>query len=187
MMLNRGYLLLKSPRLFGSAISIHWSVFVVLLLLSFPVFNSPIYATVTIVSYLSVIFIHELGHLIVAKLHNLQVFNLKFGAFHGICEYEFPDNAWEDVLISWGGIIAQLVVGISVLVSAYLFGNSNLGYWGPMVIFLGYYNLFIAIVNLTPTPGLDGYKAWKIVPLYISRIKARKTTKSILRNYMNKK
>lgn len=84
---------------------------------------------------------------------------------HGRCEYEMPDTQFEDALIAWGGVLAQLAIAVPILIVATVFGDRDRGYAGPAVAFLGYVNLLMALVNLTPAEGLDGHLAWRAIPL----------------------
>ena len=44
---------------------------------------------------------------------------------------------------------------------------------GPVIGFLGYINLVVALFNLTPVAPLDGAQAWALVPILWSE-RARK-------------
>jgi Zn-dependent protease len=155
----------KRLRSFGAPIYIHWSVFAVVLVLAAISIESPIYAAVTMVSYLGIIAIHEIGHACVAQKRGYDVISIRIAFLHGRCEYEAPDYEWDEVAIAWGGVLAQLLVAAPILVIATLLDRVNLGYLGPIVVVLGYLNLVIALVNLVPAPGLDGATAWRIIPL----------------------
>jgi len=61
------------------------------------------------------------------------------------------------------------------------FWHRSLGVFAPVVLILGYGSLIVAVFNLAPARGLDGLKAWRILPLLRSRFAARKVVKSAIR------
>jgi Zn-dependent protease len=173
---------LKRLRLFGAPIYIHWSVFAVVLALVAISFESPIYALVTILSYLGIIVMHECGHAFVARTRGYDVHSMRIGFLHGRCEYEAPEYEWDEVAIAWGGVVAQLLVAVPVLVLAQMSGR-DLGYLGPAIVILGYLNLMIALLNLAPAAGLDGEIAWRVIPLLRAKRNARRATERARRKW----
>lgn len=152
-------------RIRGVRVYVHWSVLVVVGLLALVSFSAPIYAAVSIASYLSIIVIHEVGHAWVARRMGCHVGAIRIGFLHGVCEYDAPYREVDDVWIAWGGVAAQLAVAIPILIIATVFDQQDFGYAAPAIAFLGYANVLIALVNLAPAPGLDGHVAWRAVPL----------------------
>lgn len=114
--------------------------------------------------YLSIIFVHEVGHALVANRLGLGVLNIQIGWIHGAREYEDSDNEWRAILVAWGGVAAQVAIAIIVLTIAAVIPGEDLGYFGPVEVFLGYLNLMVAAVNLAPSRELDGAVAWRILP-----------------------
>lgn len=177
----RSWTRVPSLSAFGGAVYAHWSVLLAVVLLGLLGLNSPIYAGLAIVSYLAVICVHELGHAYVAHRLGYEVIAVRIGFIHGTCEYEAPHSRWDEVLVAWGGVGAQLIVAATVLVLASI-PPQDFGYLGPVVTFLGYVNFLIALVNLAPGGDLDGSIAWGIVPLVVHRYRARRlTTKTVTR------
>ena len=146
-------------RIVGARVYVHWSVFAVVLLLALVSLRSPIYAAISIASYLAVIVIHETGHAWVARRLGYHVSAIRIGFFHGRCEHEAPYRESDDVMIAWGGVLAQLAVAVPILIVAKLSGEPDFGYAGPLVAILGQINLMIALVNLACClPALDAPK-----------------------------
>jgi Zn-dependent protease len=143
--------------------------------------NNPIYAGLAIACYLAVITIHELGHAYVARSLGYDVAAIRVAFFHGSCECEAPHSEWDEVLVSWGGVVAQLAVAGVVLVIATLLGARDPGYFGPVVAFLGYVNLLLALANLAPAAGFDGQTAWRILPLLARKWRSRRAPRRNLR------
>lgn len=161
---------------------VHWSVFLVVIALGALSLKSPIYAALAIGCYFAVIAIHEIGHAWVARRLGYHVVAMRIGAVHGQCVFEAPDTEWEEVLISWGGVLAQVCVAAVVLIVARLTDALTLPYFGLVVVFLGYLNFLVAFVNLAPGGGMDGETAWKIVPLSWRQWRANRVARKALRS-----
>jgi Zn-dependent protease len=174
------WLWLGRVRIINAHLYLHWSVLLVVVLLAFMSYRSPVHAAVSIASYLAVILVHELGHALMARRLGYDVVAIHVGFFHGRCEHEAPYTELDDVLISWAGVMAQLAVAMPVLVVAVLFENYDFGYAAPAVVFLGYLNLLMALVNLAPSPELDGGTAWRVIPMLRRWWRARKVTRRAL-------
>jgi Zn-dependent protease len=173
----------KRLRIFGAPIYIHWSVLVVVCLLALSAIGSPVFAAIAISSYLGIIAIHECGHAFVAKRLGYQVYSIQIAFLHGRCEYAAPRQEWDGIAIAWGGVLAQLLIAIPVLILAGVLGQFEPSYLGPVVVMLGYLNLMIALVNLAPVRGLDGAIAWRIVPLLWTRKRSRSATERAQRKW----
>jgi Zn-dependent protease len=178
--MRQKWLQLRRARILGARVYVHWSVFAVVLLLALVSLRSPIYAVISIASYLAVIVIHETGHAWVARRLGYYVDAIRIGFFHGQCESDAPHSESDHVMIAWGGVLAQLAVAVPILIVAKLSGEPDFGYAGPLVGILGQINLLIALVNLAPAPVLDGHIAWRAVPLLWQWQRARATTKRSL-------
>jgi Zn-dependent protease len=59
-------------------------------------------------------------------------------------------------------------------------GAIYFAYFGPILVFLGYYSLLMVPYNLLPVRGLDGYTAWKIIPIVYQQMKAYSALKKKL-------
>jgi Zn-dependent protease len=183
----RAWTLVPRIRVFGAPVYAHWSVLVAVAVLGLLGLNSPIYAGMAIACYLAVIFVHELGHAYVAHRLGYEVAAIRVAFLHGACEYEAPHTRWDEVLVAWGGVVAQLIVAAGVFVAAALVGNANPGYFGPVKAFLGYVNFLIALVNLAPGADLDGSIAWRIVPLMFHRYRARREVAKTVTRFVKRK
>ena len=172
------YFLVRGLRVFGAPVYLHISAVVVAGILGLSAVKSPIYGIVAIVSYLSIIFVHEAGHALVAHRMGFRVLNIQVGWFHGVCEYEGAPDEWGAILVAWGGVSAQVAVAIVVLTIAALLPGDDLGYFGPVAVFLGVVNLAVAAINLAPSDGLDGGLAWRIVPYLLQNRRSRRPTRS---------
>jgi len=84
-----------------------------------------------IISYLAIIFVHELGHAWVASRLGYEVFAIRIGLIHGRCEFEAPYSLWDAALVSWGGVLAQLLVAAVVLLISSVLPDDSGNYFGP--------------------------------------------------------
>jgi Zn-dependent protease len=186
-MVMKRWFWLRRVRIFNARWYVHGSVLLIVALLALMSFQSPIHAVVAIASYFAIILVHELGHALMARRLGYDVDAIRLALFHGRCEYEAPHTEMDDVLISWAGVLAQMAIAVPVLVVATLFENHDFGYAAPAIVFLGYVNLLIALVNLAPSSGLDGDTAWRVIPILRGRWIARRVSNRALSSRSRRK
>jgi Zn-dependent protease len=159
---------------FGAPVFVHWSVLVPVGLMAAFAISNPIYGALFLFSYLAVIVTHELGHAFVARRLGYHIDAIGIAAWHGWCVCDAPDSEWHEVLVAGGGVAAQLAVALPVLLVTLALGDCDWSYFTPIVVFLGYLNIVIAIVNLVPGDGSDGAVAWRLVPLLLQERRAKR-------------
>ncbi len=145
--------------------------------------GDPVHAVVAILSYFAIIVIHESGHAWVARRRHYQVNCIRIAAYHGRCEVEAPDYEWDDVAIAWGGVLAQLAVAIPMIVIQLAVPRRLPEAASVATAMLGQLSVLIALMNLLPVRGLDGEKAWRVIPLVRDWWQSRRTTKRLLRKW----
>jgi stage IV sporulation protein FB len=170
---------LGRSRWFGARFHVHLSVVVVSALVALAGVESPVFAAVTLASFLGLIVLHEFGHAAVAHRFGYSVEGIWLAAVHGRCEFQAPETQWQQCVIAWGGVAAQLAVAIPLIAFDALW-RRPLGILGPVVLILGYYSGIVVLLNLLPLKGLDGRRAWKIIPLLRKRMEARKVVRRAL-------
>jgi stage IV sporulation protein FB len=173
------YFRLGKFNIFGAPVYVHWSVLAMIVLIIISYWQSPIIVAIAFLSYLAVILVHEIGHAAVAHKMGYRIFALRVALIHGVCECEAPNYELDEVKIAWGGVLAQIIISILVFTVSGL-GADKFTYFGPILVFLGYFSLLIIPYNLIPSRGLDGYKAWRIIPLSYKHIKAKSALKKKL-------
>ena len=159
-------------QVFGAPIYLHWPVLIVAAFMALMAISSPVFALLFFASYVVVIVIHEFGHACVAHLLGYEVDSIGISILHGWCRYETPDDEWHEVLVAWGGVFAQLLAALLALVIFLALKGGDWGYFTPIIVFLGYFNIVIVIINLLPGSDSDGAVAWRIVPLLLKRWRA---------------
>lgn len=150
---------------FGVPIYIHWHLFVAIPIAAFltALNNQPFLVIITILSYLSIILIHECGHAYFAKRYNRYVNAIYVGLFHGVCETTKTDSDHKNLMICLGGVIAQLIIAIPLVILSLTTPIGEIWGAGSVITFCGYFSIGMAIVNLAPAEGLDGEKAWEYI------------------------
>jgi Zn-dependent protease len=173
----RGWTRLGRINAFGAPIYLHWSIFVVVGILAIFALRNPIYAILFIASYFAIIFVHEFGHAFVAHRLGYCVDSIWVTCWHGWCRCEAPDNEWNAVLIAWGGVGAQLIIALPALGILAILGDRDWSYFTPIIVFLGYLNIVIAVTNMLPGEDTDGKVAWRLVPLLLEERREKKRSR----------
>lgn len=158
---------LRIAKLFGIDINIHWSLFIILLLLFGYFYNSNkpfgflelvevervFYSALSSIFVFISVLLHELAHSLVAMRFGVRVREILLFIFGGVAMMDrIPKNPRQELLISLAGPMMSLLVA---LVSIFL---SYLTFGGLSTFFLinAYFNGVIAIFNLIPAFPMDG-------------------------------
>jgi len=179
--MTRSWLRVRQCRIFGAPVYVHWYVLVVAAILVVLALRNAILALTALASYLAIILVHETGHAAVARRLGYEVSAVRIGLVHGRCEYQHPDSLWDAALVSWGGVIAQLLVAALVFILASFLSDGAATYFGPVVIFLGYINIAVAFINLSPSAPFDGRLAWRMFPELVARIRGRLAVRRVIK------
>ena len=182
----KGYVRVKYLKICGAPVYIHWAALVVLGGLFGISLNDPLLALITMCSYFGIILLHESGHAYFARIFDCRPIKINLGVIHGLCEYEASNEELHNLIITWGGVIAQLVVAIPLIVLAQTTDISKVYGMGPIIVCLGYISFLMALVNLAPSKGLDGEYAWKLIP-FLLKTRSQKNEHNIkLKNRYNR-
>ncbi len=102
-----------------------------------------------------IVFIHEMGHVLIIKLLKYKIKKIEFYPFGGITKISKPLNSSinHELLISIGGITSQIILAGILYYLHHLGYISNYNY-----NLLITYNSVIIIFNLLPIYPLDGLK-----------------------------
>lgn len=119
------------------------------------------------VGFILLILVHEIGHLVAARRHGLQVSAPVFFPFIGafIQLKEAPPNAWVEAVVGIGGPLFGTVASV---VPYLLHVRTGAPFWGE----LAYYGFLLNLFNLAPVGTLDGGRivtaisTWLWVPGY---------------------
>lgn len=185
---------IKLGRIFGVELGLHYSWFIIALLITFSLAghfeaNNPGWsdglrwgiAIVTAVLFFVSIVLHELSHAMVAKLRGLPVRSITLFALGGVAQIE--KEAADAKTEFWMGIIGPItsfVIGVVCLAIMVTLG------WTPpefpqrplpaMLMWLGYINIGLAIFNMIPGFPLDGGRVLRGAIWWITGNAKRATT-----------
>ena len=170
--------LTRLGRIRGVDIYIHWTVFLIAAIMIYAAIQRPWSTLAGGASWLALILLHECGHMVAAQKKGCRVSAIDIYPIHGLCHCETPWSRFDHCVIAWGGVIAQAIVAIPLVVLVTVFGYSRFGPINAVLAILGGYSLVVAVFNLLPVGRLDGTIAWGIVPELIKRAKRRKPKKN---------
>jgi Zn-dependent protease len=125
------------------------------------------HALASLPAYIALIVAHEMGHAEMVRWRGLRARGIHVYAMHGACYYEQPYYEFDDVLIAWGGVGAQVLLLVLALAARWLTGFAPYPLQSALAPAFGIFistNMVIGFFNLLPIPPLDGAKAWRILP-----------------------
>lgn len=161
---------IKLGRVFGIQIGLHYSWFVIALLIVFslssqfhasnPQWGDGVILTMAIATailFFVSLLLHELAHSLVATSNNLPVKEITLFALGGVSQIEKnPLSAKVEFWMAFVGPLTSAVIGAICVLLARLTGDSSSNPWMAMLLWLGYINLSLAAFNLVPGYPLDG-------------------------------
>jgi membrane-associated protease RseP (regulator of RpoE activity) len=160
-------------RVRGADVYIHWSVFLVA---GIWLLNSVEHLWITLIGllcYLAMLFIHECGHLIAAQRMGCKVLDIKLYPIFGVTHFDMPWTRFDHCVIAWGGVVAQMVVALPLIIWVWVFGFTPFGAVNMVLAVLGLVSLGVAAFNLLPVAPLDGAIAWGLIPEAWKRLRNR--------------
>jgi hypothetical protein len=148
----------------GVDLYVHWSVFLISALMLSAVIRRPFLTLVGIAGWLGVLFIHECGHAFAAQRYGSEVLSIDLYPIFGLTNFENPRSRFAECMIVWGGVLAQAVVAIPVVVFLAVRGYTNIERVNALLALFGPFSLGVVVLNLLPLRRLDGATAWKLLP-----------------------
>jgi stage IV sporulation protein FB len=161
-------------RIRGVPVYLHWSVLLIAVLILVNVIHHPAGSLLGLAAYISVLLIHESGHLIAAQRMRCEVLSIQLYPIFGITKFEAPWSKFDHCVIAWGGVMAQAVVALPIVGWVILFGYTRFEPINAVLALLGFFSLGVAAVNLLPIAPLDGATAWAIIPESIKRLRGKR-------------
>lgn len=180
-----GYWRLARVTVLGARLHVHWSAVALAGVMLGASYRQPVYAIEAIACYFGVILLHEAGHAAMARRLGYRAQDITLSMIHGLCTYDHPDTVREEALIAWGGVLAQLAVALPLVALAQVPAIAALPFAGIPIAAFGYFSLAMAALNLVPARGLDGAKAWGLLPILARDLRddavVGKATRAVLR------
>jgi len=118
--------------------------------------QNPLLGVAFATGFVALIFVHEMGHLIAARMEGVSASVPFFIPFMGAAIFlkEHPRNARSEAIIGIGGPILGTIASLVVLSLAGTFNPSTT--LGLLFVRLAYYGFFINLFNMIPMSPLDG-------------------------------
>ncbi len=168
---------IKLGRVFGIEIGLHYSWFVIALLIVFslssefhsknPQWGDGVILTLSIATailFFVSLLLHELAHSVVATTHGLPVKEITLFALGGVSQIEKnPTSATLEFWMAFVGPLTSAVIGGICLLAASAIGGAASSPWMAMLQWLGYINLTLAVFNLIPGYPLDGGRVLRAI------------------------
>lgn len=179
---------IRLGRLWGTAIGLHYSWFLIALLLVFSVASHfhaamPRWSTlvvwtsalVTAVLFFAMLIAHELAHTLIARSRGLPVESITLFALGGVAEIRRDAaDARTEFWMGLAGPIASVLLGAGCLALARALG-SVLTPPQAVLMWLGYINLWLAAFNMIPGFPLDGGRILRAILWWATKDAARAT------------
>jgi membrane-associated protease RseP (regulator of RpoE activity) len=157
----------------GVKVFAHWSVLLIGALILIGALEEPLLAVTVLAAYYGVILIHECGHMIAAQRKGCRVWSIELYPIWGITRFSEPYSYFDHCVIAWGGVVAQTIVAVPLLIWAEIFGYTRFQAVNAILAILGFFSLSVAVFNLLPIRPLDGAIAWGLLPAFLKRLRAK--------------
>ncbi|MCP4493865.1 MAG: hypothetical protein GY820_42170 [Gammaproteobacteria bacterium] len=109
-------------------------------------------------AYIFLIFIHEIGHAIAARLLGLHLFKIELFGLGGVGHVEpAPQTRFEGIVLYSSGVLAQLVILMVTVIYLSFFGDSKFLISDDIVFTFTYLNMILLVLNLIPSRLTSGY------------------------------
>lgn len=153
-------------RVRGAPIRVHWTLLVGALVWSrfelVPAFW---------LGFALLILIHELGHALMVLRYGLGLSEIAVHGAGGYCRHESSGSRYQEAVVAWGGVWAQLTLYAVTQLALIVFGPPTSHHVALLVYVFTDINLWIAALNLIPFEPLDGAKAWPLVGMLTARFR----------------
>ncbi len=151
-------------RLRGATIRLHWSILLGALVLSRFRWSPGFF-----LAFPCVILIHELGHALLVWRRGHTVIGVEASGLGGVCRWDGNASPFDQALIAWGGVLAQLALYIATQLWLVVVGQPHTAFGWQVVSAFTDRNLYLIAINLIPVAPLDGARAWGIFSAFRDR------------------
>ena len=153
----------------GVRVLVHWSVLLIGALILVGALEDPLLAFAVLGSYYGLILLHECGHMFAALGRGSDVLSIELYPIWGITRFTSPYSRFDHCVIAWGGVAAQAVIAVPLVVWVEIFGYTRFQSVNAVMAILGFFSLSVAVFNLLPIRPLDGSTAWALLPALFKR------------------
>jgi stage IV sporulation protein FB len=155
-------------------IFVHWSVLAICALMLFGIIEKPVTTLVGIACWMGVLLLHECGHMFAAQRRGSHVEEIVLYPIFAITRFEQPWSRFDHAIIAWGGVLAQMLIAIPVVLWIEFVGYTPYNAANEVLVLFGMFSIAVAVFNLLPVEPLDGKIAWQIFPAYLERMRRGK-------------
>src|SRR6202167_4978677 len=184
---------IRLGRLFGIEIGLHYSWFLIALLITMSLgsqfqgshgeWGSTVIWSLSILTsllFFVTLLAHEMSHALVARTRGLTTTAITLFALGGVAQIEKePEDAKTEFLVGIVGPLSSAVIGVVLLGVAWAIGwrigASPATPLLAMLVWLGYINLTLAVFNMIPGYPLDGGRILRSILWMTSRDVERAT------------
>lgn len=184
---------IKLGRIGGIEIGLHYSWFLIALLIAFSLsahfravdrqWSATLIWTASIITsalFFVTLLLHELAHSLLAKSHGLRVRAITLFALGGVSQIESEaGDAKSEFWIAIVGPLTSLVIGAVLLgiarLAGWSFGQEPASPVMAVLLWLGYINFALALFNMIPGYPLDGGRVLRAIIWWITRDADRST------------
>lgn len=163
---------IKLGTAFGIDVLLHWSFFLLPLLLGWfawanghSISQTAVWAVLLVVVLGSVL-LHELGHALMARKLGIPIIDIVLTPICGLARLErSPASPWDEVRVALAGPLGNLLIAIAL--GAVLWFRKVAFTWDPGVIggsillTLFWINLCLCVINLLPIFPMDGGRIFR--------------------------
>ncbi|MES9970744.1 MAG: hypothetical protein ABW092_11980 [Candidatus Thiodiazotropha sp.] len=150
--------------IFNTNFYVHWSFPIGGLFLAAFLGELNFYSSILLIAfYTSLIVIHELGHALVAIHYKTNIRAIVILGSGGFCVADVPDQFWARFLFYAGGIIAQVLALLAVLLLIPFFEGTDSLALKYFTFVYTIVNVVIIVINLIPFDQNDGYLLGKLL------------------------
>ncbi|HET9402439.1 MAG TPA: hypothetical protein VFO34_15950 [Candidatus Acidoferrales bacterium] len=161
----------------------HWSLLCVTAVVLIGAIQRPAEMLSLCGSYYGLILLHECGHLFAARRLGCEVISIRLYPVFGVTRFEEPWSQIDQAGIAWAGVGAQMLIAVPVFLWLKFFGFTRSDAVNVALGMFSYYSVLIAVLNLIPSPPLDGATAWRIFPALLRRMRKRGVLERNYRQY----
>ena len=167
--------LIEVMQIRGVKVFVHWSVLLIGTIILLGAVEDVALAFTVLGAYYGVILLHECGHMIAAQRKGCAVWSIELYPIWGITRFGEPYSRYDHCIIAWGGVVAQALVAVPLLVWVEVFGYARFQAVNAILAIFGFFSLSTIVFNLLPIRPLDGAIAWGLLPVFFKRSGARGT------------
>jgi stage IV sporulation protein FB len=155
-------------RLKGAPVRLHFSILLGALFWSQFSFRPALW-----LAFVVLILVHELGHALLVLKYRLGLSEVAVHGAGGYCAHQRPGSRFEESVIAWGGVLAQLALLVVARGALLWLGPPTTQALAEVAYVFTNANLWLVLINLIPVHPLDGAKAWPLLGMLFERLRKR--------------